>query len=148
MGLFKTLTTYGLGTVSLLIGAGYSIILEQGTDFDGWIALLERLGLPLIFLFGILWMFWKGAKAVAPFAKERIEQLTSFPEEQFKAEREERLQKQVRFEDIISRISSDHNQTIKEISQQNANTQATLAQAISDLARQIEVLAKQVGKNQ
>lgn len=140
----KTLAIYGMGALPFMIGFAY--VIYQQTDINGWTLLLERLGLPLIFLGGLLWMLWSATKAIAPFLKERIEQMTMFPENQFKLEREERIEKQARFEEIVAKISSDHNLTIKELSHQNANTQAALSGAISELAKQIELLARKVGE--
>ena len=136
--IYRTLTVYGLGTGSLFAGLAYSLT-NQVTDVDGTLQIVERLGIPALFLLGLLAMIWRGAKAIAPFLRDQVLTLTSIPTEQMRLEREERLTKQSRFEEITIRLSEDHNKTLREISKQNMESQSKLAEAIMELSKKFEI---------
>ena len=74
--LFRTLLTQGVGIVVLSLGL-LNVYLQSSSN--EWIDIIERLGIPGVFLLGILYLMGKAGKTVWPFIKSEVERLISVP---------------------------------------------------------------------
>ena len=130
----RVLAIYGLGAGSMFVGLVYSLLPQSG-DLETVLAIIERLGVPLVFLVGLLWVLWRGMKELLPFMKDQF--ITS-PRQQLSEEKQERRDSQKRFEEIVDKVSEKHNETILQINDQNNATLNKFSDALKDLTESLE----------
>lgn len=92
--------------IGSFIGLVYSLPAQEPvpTTAEFWATIVERLGVPLLFLVFLMWSIIKASQKVWPFLQKQIESLIALPKEQVENERRERKEQKELYEKSLAEL--------------------------------------------
>lgn len=106
---------YLASVIGSFIGLVYYMPAQETfpTTAEFWAALVERLGVPLIFLVFLMWSIVRAGQKVWPFLQKQVEVLISIPEQQLTSERMEKREQRALYEKSIDELVKSINNLTK-----------------------------------